>query len=112
MTGREDGGAVIATHRSAKGVIPKRVWNLSSHNAETSGTNLLAALVPKRRFPFPKSLYAVEDGLRFFVGDKLEAMIVDFFAGSGTTAHAVMRLNKQDGGEASVDQRDQQRGRS
>jgi adenine-specific DNA-methyltransferase len=99
VTGREDGGAVIATHRSAKGVIPKRVWNLSSHNAETSGTNLLAALVPKRRFPFPKSLFAVEDVLRFFVEDKLQATIVDFFSGSGTSAHAVMRLNKQDGGE-------------
>ena len=50
------------------------------------------------RFPFPKSLYAVEDTLRFFVADKPDATIVDFFAGSGTTAHAVMRLNKQDGG--------------
>jgi adenine-specific DNA-methyltransferase len=51
-----------------------------------------------RRFPFPKSLYAVEDTLRFFVADKPDALIVDFFAGSGTTAHAVMRLNHQDGG--------------
>ena len=99
VTGREDGGPVIATHKSAKGVIPKRVWNLSSHNAETGGTNLLAGLVPKRRFPFPKSLFAVEDVLRFFVEDKLQATIVDFFSGSGTSAHAVMRLNKQDGGE-------------
>ena len=50
------------------------------------------------RFPFPKSLYAVEDCLRFFVADKVDAVVVDFFAGSGTTAHAVMRLNHQDGG--------------
>ncbi|MGH9892836.1 MAG: site-specific DNA-methyltransferase, partial [bacterium] len=40
----------------------------------------------------------VEDALRFFVKDKPEAMVVDFFCGSGTTAHAVMRLNHQDGG--------------
>lgn len=71
---------------------------MRSHNAETGGTNLLSALLPKRRFPFPKSLYAVEDALRFFVADKPEAIILDFFAGSGTTAHAVMRLNRQDGG--------------
>ena len=54
--------------------------------------------LPRRLFPFPKSLYAVEDALRFFVADKEDAIIVDFFAGSGTTAHAVARLNRQDGG--------------
>lgn len=54
--------------------------------------------MPDRKFPFPKSLYAVEDALRFFINDKLEAIVLDFFAGSGTTAHAVMRLNHQDGG--------------
>lgn len=54
--------------------------------------------MPDRRFPFPKSLYAVEDSLRFFLGDKPNATILDFFSGSGTTAHAVMRLNRQDGG--------------
>lgn len=54
--------------------------------------------MPDRRFPFPKSLYAVEDALRFFVKDKPEATVLDFFSGSGTTAHAVMRLNKQDNG--------------
>jgi adenine-specific DNA-methyltransferase len=71
---------------------------MRSHNAEVGGTNLLSALLPRRRFPFPKSLFAVEDALRFFVNDKPEAVILDFFSGSGTTAHAVMRLNKQDGG--------------
>ncbi|MEI2807429.1 MAG: DNA methyltransferase [Albidovulum sp.] len=54
--------------------------------------------MPDRKFPFPKSLYAVEDALRFFVNDKRNAVVLDFFAGSGTTAHAVMRLNRQDGG--------------
>ena len=49
-------------------------------------------------FPFPKSLYAVEDALRFFITNKPDAIVLDFFAGSGTTAHAVMRLNRQDGG--------------
>jgi adenine-specific DNA-methyltransferase len=59
---------------------------------------LLARVLPGRTFPFPKALYAVEDALRFFVGTKADAVVVDFFAGSGTTAHAVMRLNKQDDG--------------
>jgi adenine-specific DNA-methyltransferase len=77
---------------------PKRVWNMPSHNAETGGTNTLSSLLPDRRFPYPKSLYAVEDTLRFFVADKPNAIILDFFTGSGTTAHAVLRLNFQDGG--------------
>ena len=77
---------------------PKRVWHMQSHNAETGGTKVRSALIPGRRFPFPKSLYAVEDSLRFLVGDNPSAIVLDFFAGSGTTAHAVMRLNKQDGG--------------
>ncbi len=62
------------------------------------GTSINNALIPGRVFPFPKSLYAVEDALRFFVANKPEATVLDFFAGSGTTAHAVMRLNRQDGG--------------
>ena len=98
VEGRDRDGSVIATYRKAKGVIPKRVWNLASHNAESGGTKILSALLPGRRFPFPKSLFAVEDVLRFFVLDKREAVVLDFFSGSGTTAHAVMRLNRQDGG--------------
>ena len=78
--------------------VPGTQWRLDGHNAEQGGTNLLKALVPGRRFPFPKSVYAVEDALRFFVSERSEATILDFFAGSGTTAHAVMRLNRQDGG--------------
>lgn len=98
VVGRDPDGAVQAIHRERKGVIPKRVWNMASHNAENGGSIILSKLLPDRRFPFPKSLYAVEDSLRFFVGDKSEATILDFFSGSGTAAHAVMRLNKQDGG--------------
>ncbi|WP_420009115.1 site-specific DNA-methyltransferase [Xanthomonas sacchari] len=99
IVGRDPDGAVQAIYREEKGVIPKRVWNMGSHNAENGGSSILSKLIPGRRFPFPKSLYAVEDCLRFFVRDKPAAVILDFFSGSGTTAHAVMRLNKQDGGK-------------
>lgn len=98
VVGRDPDGAVQAIHLERKGVIPKRVWNMASHNAENGGSLILSKLLSGRRFPFPKSLYAVEDSLRFFVGEKKGATILDFFAGSGTTAHAVMRLNRQDGG--------------
>lgn len=78
--------------------IPGTQWRIAGHDSTQYGSRLLADLLPGRRFPFPKSLYAVEDTLRFFVKDKPEAIILDFFSGSGTTAHAVMRLNRQDDG--------------
>lgn len=98
VVGREPDGSVIAEYVGDKLKTPTSTWVRSSHNAETGGTLLLAELIPERRFPFPKSLYAVEDALRYFVVGKRNSIIVDFFSGSGTTAHAIMRLNNQDGG--------------
>lgn len=77
---------------------PKSIWTKLSHDAGKQGSMLTSRVLGGRKFPFPKSLYAVEDALRFFVMSKPEATVLDFFAGSGTTAHAVMRLNRQDGG--------------
>lgn len=79
--------------------IPSTQWRITSHDATQYGTRLLGdAFLPGRDFPYPKSLYAVEDALRFFIVDNPQAIVLDFFSGSGTTAHAVMRLNRQDGG--------------
>ena len=77
---------------------PKTTWNKTSHNAGWHGSKLLATMLPGRRFPYPKSLYAVEDALQFLVGNNPDAVVLDFFAGSGTTGHALMRLNKRDDG--------------
>ena len=74
------------------------MWLRDWHDASTYGTNLLEKILPKRKFPFPKSLYAVQDTISFFVANKPNALIVDFFAGSGTTLHAVNLLNAEDGG--------------
>lgn len=98
VIGRNDDGSVIAQYARAPEKWAPTVWNLRSHSAEHYGTKIIRSLAPGRMFDFPKSLYAVEDALRFFVSDKPDAVVLDFFAGSGTTAHAVMRLNKQDGG--------------
>jgi adenine-specific DNA-methyltransferase len=96
--GRDPDGALVVRHAGAKRQQAKSVWNLDSHGATAYGTQLLTTLLPGRRFPYPKSLYAVEDTIRFFVKDKPNAVVLDFFAGSGTSAHAVARLNRQDGG--------------
>jgi len=91
VQGEDEGDTVRA--------LPSTQWRITSHDATQYGTRLLDdSFLKGREFPYPKSLYAVEDTLRFFVLNKSEATILDFFAGSGTTAHAVMRLNRQDGG--------------
>lgn len=95
---RPDGSVIVDDSEYRTALVPGTQWDVPSHDASSFGSALLARVLPGRRFPFPKSLYAVEDVLRFFVASKPDAVIVDFFAGSGTTAHAVMRLNKQDGG--------------
>lgn len=95
---RPDGSAIVERVDGVKKVMPTTQWVRESHSAQAYGTKLLSQVIPNRRFPFPKSLYAVEDVLRYFVGSRPSATVVDFFSGSGTTAHAVMRLNKQDGG--------------
>jgi adenine-specific DNA-methyltransferase len=101
ITGRgADGGLTLdwGEHAIGKPLPPLSVWNHPSHAARMSGTELLDRFLPGHSFPYPKSLYAVEDALRYVTGSNPNATILDFFAGSGTTAHAVMRLNRQDGG--------------
>ena len=77
--------------------VPGDFWAIPTHNATEFGMKLLQKFIGKR-FPFPKSLYAVHDAIRFFVAEKPNATIIDFFSGSGTTGHAVNLLNAEDGG--------------
>lgn len=95
---RLDGSIEVDGSNYEASFVPGTQWAIPSHDASRHGSNLLRALLPGRKFPFPKSLYAVEDALRFFVTEKPHALILDFFGGSGTTTHAVMRLNHQDRG--------------
>ena len=77
---------------------PGDIWKIASHDATQYGSRLLGNIFLDRRFTFPKSLYAVQDCLYFFIANKPNALIIDFFAGSGTTLHAVNLLNAEDGG--------------
>jgi adenine-specific DNA-methyltransferase len=99
VIGERDDGSKIVVVPGGRVSRPTTVWREKSHDAGAYGTGLLRDMLLERHFPFPKSLYAVEDTIRFFVKGKPNAIVLDFFAGSGTTAHAVMRLNKQDSGQ-------------
>ena len=98
IVGQHEDGSIKAYYMEGKAVMPATQWNYSSHNAQTQGTSLIKKILGDARFSFPKSLYAVHDTIRFFVANKPNALILDFFAGSGTTLHAVNLLNKEDGG--------------
>lgn len=100
VTGRGEHGEVIVEGTQRRTTLPKTVWKSSSHTAGgQGGTVMLNNLLGERnRFTYPKSVYAVEDTIMAAVGDRPDAIVLDFFAGSGTTTHAVARLNRADGG--------------
>ena len=76
----------------------KTVWQSPRYDASIHGKQLLKKLVPSADFSFPKSVYAVYDALYAVIKNKKDAKVLDFFSGSGTTAHAVQMLNKRDDG--------------
>jgi len=79
---------------NTEGRLPATWWDDAKYAAGSHGTNLLTDMFGKARvFDFPKSVYAVEDCLRVANAGQ-EAIILDYFGGSGTTAHAVINLNR------------------
>lgn len=76
----------------------KTIWTDKEYNSNIFGTKLLKEIIPDCNFNFPKSLYAVKDCINAIITKNKKPIILDFFAGSGTTGHAVLELNK-DGGK-------------
>ncbi len=91
-------GSIIALNAENKKALPKNQWDIKEHDARNYGTRMLKDTLGELRFSFPKSLYAVHDAMQFFISNKPNALVLDFFAGSGTTLHAVNLLNAEDGG--------------
>lgn len=98
IVGRRDDGSAILEAVGEATAIPTTVWSGAQFSAGEYGSRYIKRFLGHRSFSFPKSLYATELSIASVVADKPDALIVDFFSGSGTTAHAVMRLNHQDGG--------------
>lgn len=95
-----DTGAVELEYTRGEQRQIKTVWHRGTHDAGTYGSTLIRNILGSGGlFAFPKSLYAVRDTLKILVGKKSSALILDFFAGSGTTLHATALLNAEDGGQ-------------
>ena len=92
-------GIYMKSRMSSSGMLPVTWWDNKLYSATEYGTNLLTKLFGKiADFSFPKALQLVVDCLRASNLDK-EGLVLDFFAGSGTTAHAVINLNRDEGGK-------------
>lgn len=77
-------------------------WVEKKYNAGTYGSTVIKNMLgDSSAFSYPKSLYTVQDYVNAATDVEFESTVMDFFAGSGTTAHAVMDLNKRDGGKRS-----------
>lgn len=83
-----------------EGVLATTVWTDAKYSATEHGTGTIKALFNNAEvFSYPKSIYAVEDcALVCGMNDEQNHIALDFFAGSGTTGHAIINLNREDGG--------------
>jgi len=98
ITGKRADGSVIVEYANSKKSIPTTVWGGSLFSAAEYGSKIITKVFGDKRFQFPKSFYATKLTIAPFVANKPNALIIDFFAGSGTTLHAVNLLNAEDGG--------------
>jgi adenine-specific DNA-methyltransferase len=91
-------GVYIKSRMTNDGVLPLTWWDKNEYSATAYGTNLIKDIFGELQvFTYPKSLYAVIDSIKV-LSNKKDAIILDIFAGSGTTLHATMSLNEEDGG--------------
>ncbi len=87
---------IYEKYREEKGQLIKTYWMDKRYNAINYGTNVLENILGSKLFDYPKSVYLVLDILKI-MSDR-NSIILDFFAGSGTTAQSILELNNEDGG--------------
>jgi len=88
---------ILEKYRVEKGQKVPTIWSDKKYNANHNGIRLLEKIIGNKNFSFPKSLYTVLDTVKLLTGPN--DLVLDFHAGSGTTGHAVLELNKEDGGK-------------
>lgn len=87
----KNGDDVYLLHKYYEQQVLKNVWTDKKYQSEFNGTNLLKRLIGPNSFSYPKSLFAVIDVIKIMT--KPDDIVMDFFGGSGTTAHAVLEVN-------------------
>jgi adenine-specific DNA-methyltransferase len=87
---------LLKKSRIPEGKKPKTLWYESKYSATTHGTKLLINILGENKFSYPKSVFLVKDIISYWT--KQNSIVLDYFSGSGTTGHAVLKLNREDGG--------------
>ena len=102
-------GGIVAKNENGKLVLYEKLrlsqvltthWIDKKYHSYHYGTKLLEEILGKKLFDFPKSLNLLIDILKITTNEN--AVVLDFFAGSGTTGHAILELNKSDGGSRQI----------
>lgn len=102
VVSRDEVRNTVALEYAEEGLsrTPKTVWYRRLHDAGAYGSDFLTSVIGRgKTFSYPKSLYATRDALASVLRDRPTALVLDFFAGSGTTLNAVNLLNAADGGQ-------------
>nr|WP_258437172.1 DUF559 domain-containing protein [Helicobacter sp. 15-1451] len=86
---------IFSIHRIKDEFRFKTCWYDKKYNANSYGSNILTNILPNNEFDYPKSIHTVKDSI--YLASKEDSIVMDFFGGSGTTAHAVLELNKESG---------------
>lgn len=97
---RSSGGEVSIQFKTRmdEKAMPSTWWGNRKYASSNHGAKVLKELFLESPFDYPKSVPLVEDCIRASSSDGM-ARVMDYFAGSGTTAHAVVNLNREDGGK-------------
>ena len=77
----------------------KTVWTGKRYSANSWGSRVLNNILKDNEFSYPKSIYTVRDCIDAALNNESFGTVLDYFAGSGTTGHAVVNLNREDDGQ-------------
>jgi len=97
IVAKNEGGRIVLYEKLREDQVIKTHWIKKEYHAYHFGTKVLEEILGSaKQFDFPKSLYLIIDIVKLIT--KKDAVVLDFFAGSGTTGHAVLEMNRIDGG--------------
>jgi len=97
IVAKKENDEIVIYEKLYEDQVIRTHWIKKEYHAYHFGTKILDSILGEKKFNFPKSVHLIEDILKL-ITRKNNSTILDFFAGSGTTGHAVLNLNKQDGG--------------
>lgn len=97
IVAKEENGRIVLYEKLRPSQVFVTHWNKTEYHGYHFGTKILEEILGSKQFDFPKSLHLLKDVVKLTT--KPNSVILDYFAGSGTTGHAVLELNKEDGGD-------------